>query len=583
MFLMAEINLRIFNLKHTISTLFLITDCTYHRIRLFDTKMFFIARLCKSGIINIMSNAVMFNMFNGNQKNINEDIDFQTYSKKPKKQLLFVLKDIGLVVGLIAAAAFISFAFRSFGFHESNYIMTYILGVLLIAYLTKGYWYGVLASVLGVLTFNYFFTEPYFTLMAYSPEYPVTFVIMLIVAIVTSTLTARVKRETQRAESRGKRIQILYQIEKNLLAANNKPQLLKTAARDLSHLFDASVLACAANYKGELNMRCVEGKDSFDTDLEKKACLEAFQSGMPCGASTILLSDCRGYYLPVIGPSGILGVFGIALPANFYITESWKVFLDTIGAQVALALERERLYEKQQLVKMEIEREHMRGNLLRSISHDLRTPLTSIIGSASTMLENFDLLTDETKKDLLDGINEEAEWLRTLVENVLSMTRFDEGKIKLEKNMEAMEEIVAEAVSRVKKRAGRRTINVSMPKDNLIIPVDGMLIEQVLVNLLDNALRYTPEGTDITVSVKMSTFNILTEVSDNGPGIPEEELSVIFDRYYVKSKSESKMRRGVGLGLSICKSIVEAHGGTITAQKNPTGGSVFRFTLPIKE
>ena len=177
-----------------------------------------------------------------------DEMDFKRNSGD--KSAARMLISFGLVAGVMALATLISIMFRNLGFHESNYIMTYNLGVVLIAYLTDGYLYSIIASLLGMLTFNYFFTVPYYTLVAYSPEYPVTFIIMLIAAIIASTLTVQAKRESQRAETREKRIQILYQLEKNLLAVNSKPQLLKVASKDISGLFDASVMICAADLSG---------------------------------------------------------------------------------------------------------------------------------------------------------------------------------------------------------------------------------------------------------------------------------------------------------------------------------------------
>lgn len=516
-------------------------------------------------------------------KHYSEDFDLKPNAKlKPAAIFFMVLKTLGLIVGIMAASTLISTAFKSLGFHESNFIMTYNIGVLLVAYFTDGYFYGIMASIMGVLTFNYFFTEPYYTLVAYSPEYPVTFIIMLIVALITSTLTAQVKRESQRAETREKRIRILYQIEKDLLSVNSKPQLLTVAAKDIRGLFDASVLIYAADLNGDLNMRHVEGNNVFQEEKEKAALLETFQSGMASGSGKELFSNCSAYYLPIGGPSGVLGVIGIAFPDKYILSESQKIFLDTISAQIALAMERERLYEKQQRTKMEIEKERLRGDLLRSVSHDLRTPLTSILGSVGTMVENYDVLNDDVKKDFLNDVYTEAEWLNGLVENILSLTRLDEGKVKLKKEMEAVEEIVAEAVSRVKKRAEQHEIMISIPSELLMIPVDGTLIEQVLVNLLDNAIKHTAGNSKIKVEVIKENNKVIVEVSDDGQGIPEDDLPFIFNRYYTK-QSGSNNRRGIGIGLSICKSIIEAHGGTITAENNATGGAVFRFTLPMKE
>lgn len=515
-------------------------------------------------------------------KRISENIDFHHYYKRrPISVFLSVLKNIGITVGIIAVATFVCFGLRALNISVSNYIMTYILAVLLVANLTDGHIYGVIASVLGVMVFNFFFTVPYYTFIAYSPEYPITFVIMLIVALITSTLTARVKRETRLAEMRENRIRILYQLERNLLTVKNSEQVAKIASNDIAQLFGTPVLVTIADIHGELSIRSIRGENVFDSKNENLAYTEAFQSGNACGAGTPLFSDSRAYYQPINGQTGVLGIIGIAFDEDYHLTDSQRVFLDTVGAQIALVLERERLYEKQQQVKMESAREHLRGDLLRAVSHDLRTPLAGILGSASTILENYDALPDKVRKDFIQSIYDDTEWLNNLVENILSMTKFDEGRIILKRGTEVVEEIVAETVSRIKKRSKGHEIYVTIPDELIMISADGTLIEQVLVNLLDNAIKHTPEGSKVYVSVVREEAHVVFEVSDNGPGISEGDLPFIFNRFY--TRENVGIRRGIGLGLAICKSIVEAHGGEITAMNAPAGGSVFRFKIPVKE
>jgi two-component system, OmpR family, sensor histidine kinase KdpD len=511
-----------------------------------------------------------------------EELDFHRDEKtKASSRALRILRSLGLMVATIAVATLISEGFRNLGYSEVNYILTYNLGVVLIAYFTDGYFYCVAASFISMLAYNYFFTIPYYTLIAYSPEYPVTFISMLISALIASTLTTRVKRESRRAENREKRIQILYKLEKNLLTVNSKPQLLKIAAKDIGALFGASVMIAAADLGGELSMRHVVGADIFQDEKEKTAMLETFQSGMACGAGGELYSSCEAYYLPVMGPSGTLGVIGIAFPGRLALSESQKLFLNAVTAQIALAMERERLYEKQQRVKLEVERERLRGDLLRSVSHDLRTPLTGMLGSVGTLLDHYDVLDDTVRREFLADVYSEAEWLSTLVENVLSLTRLENQRVKLTKQPEAVEEIVAEAVSRVKRRSGKHAIAIDIPGELFMVPMDGTLIEQVLVNLLDNAIQHTPEDAGIRIVVRREASRAVFEVGDRGIGIPQEALPRLFDRFYTRQATETE-RKGAGLGLSICKAIVEAHGGVISAQNDPAGGALFRFTLPLE-
>lgn len=513
---------------------------------------------------------------------LNDDFSsFQHVEKDHAIILKQVLKDTAITAGVVTLATLVSVALRAtLDLHESSYIIIYMLSVLLISYLTQGYLYGIAASILSVLVFNYFFTEPYYTLMTYSPEYPVTFIVMMIVSLITSTLTTRVKFETKRAELREKRMRMLYQLERDLLAIRNIKEVAQVAAKDVAQLFGTSVLVTVSDTSGQLGGGYIEGENVFDSGTELSACMEAFCSGNACGTGTPLFSDSRAYFQPIKGQRGVLGVIGIALPSGFQMPESQRMFPETIGAQIALVIEREQMYERQQRAQLEIERERLKGDLLRSVSHDLRTPLAGILGAASTVKENYELLTDDVRKDFLQEICTDAEWLNHLVDNILSMTRFSEGTVKLKKEMEAVEELVAGAVQRIKKRTQNKDISISIPDELIMIPVEGILIEQVIVNLLDNAIKHTPENTRVQVTVVRDASHIAFSVHDNGPGIPEEELSLVFDRFYTSAKQG---RCGFGLGLAICKSIVEAHGGKITAYNDPEGGAVFRFVLPEKE
>ncbi|MDV3427772.1 MAG: DUF4118 domain-containing protein [Bacillota bacterium] len=517
---------------------------------------------------------------------------FKGFTEKKYKDDSRLLKFKSIIINLskliiiMTAATFLSFLFRIISFHESNIIIAYILGVLLTAKITDGYFYGIIASAIGVLTFNFFFTEPYYTFIAYRPDYPVTFVIMLIAAIITSTLTARVKQEAKLSHLREKRTQILYQINKSLLMVRSINEIVHVCGEDIAKLFNRSVIISIADSSNSLEDPYIYKfnddlyTEVFNSTLERKVINDTFISESPVGAGTDIDEYSSAYYIPIRGQSGNLGVIGVSCFEKNLLNDEQKYLLEAVMAQIALAAEREKLWEKQQKSKMEVESERLRSNLLRGISHDLRTPLAGILGATSTIMDNYDVLGNNVKKDLLQDIYEETSWLIHSIENILSLTRMDEGRIEIKKNMEAVEEIVGEAVSRVKKLSGRHTIKIDIPDDLIFISIDGLLIEQVFVNLLDNAIKYTPEDSTITVSAKVEKDDIIFEVSDNGDGIPEDSLPLIFNRFYTGAASNKNARHGTGLGLAICKSIVTAHGGKIYAFNSQNGGAVFRFILP---
>lgn len=286
--------------------------------------------------------------------------------------------------------------------------------------------------------------------------------------------------------------------------------------------------------------------------------------------------------MPLKGQDKLLGVIGISCINGVLKTEE-KFIFQTISSQISIALDREILAEIQKNSKLEIESERLRNNLLRSISHDLRSPLAGIKGSVSTIIENGNLISNDKKEELLQGVYDDTEWLIRLIENLLSMTRFEEGNMEIKKNMELVEEVIYEAVQRTSKRFKDHKIKVKIPENVIMAPMDGSLIKQVLINLLDNSLKFTPKDSLIEVRAYEKEKKVFFEVIDNGNGISEEILPHIFDRFFTNGSKISDSRRGVGLGLAICKSIVEAHNGMIDAYNKKAGGAVFRFYIPKEE
>jgi len=503
------------------------------------------------------------------------------YQEKRSKAIT-IIKNTALFIAIMAICTAVSMLFKHTSASETNIVMIYLLGNLLFSYMAGSYLFSLIASILGVLCYNYFFTEPYFTFLAYNPDYPITFFVMFCVGFVTSMLTIRIRRETFLAEEREERIKALYHIGRNLLGVRSGENLAEVSAGEIAQQFSADVLVQFYDASGIIKVSCVKGNDCFSDDKERIVCHEVYLSGNPCGCGTNLFKEARAYYLPVVGQSGVFGVIGIALPDAKVLSNAQMEFLDTIAPQVAVVLEREMLFQKQEETQIQIQRERLRADMLRTISHDLRTPLTGIMGSASTMMDNYDSLNDEIKRGFLKNIYDDASWLCELVENILNMTRFEEGKIKLNIGQEAAEEIVAQAIGHVKERASGHTILTEMPSEIILLEVDGVLITQVLVNLIGNAINYTPQGSKITISLNKQENAVCFEVRDNGPGVSAEILPHVFERFYSRQENSFSPRRGAGLGLSLCKSIVEAHGGIISIENNEPHGTVIRFCIPEK-
>ncbi|MEG0310416.1 MAG: sensor histidine kinase KdpD [Eubacterium sp.] len=494
------------------------------------------------------------------------------------------LKDTMKMVLCLILATLMSFGLREFGLGEQNIIMVYILSILVTSRITKGYFYGVCASILGVLAFNFFFTDPYFTLNAIGPSYPVTFVIMLLVALTTSALTNGVKIQARMAVASERRTEILYEISKKLLKTRGLENIVQLTNEALAGIFGRSVIFYTQIPENNVRGVFLQGKEETNglfmaTKDEEAVAHWVFLNKKPAGSGTDTLMGAKAFYMPVISQKRVLGVIGLSC-AEDVLPPKRRTFLRMIVSQVAMALERQRLSDEQTFVRLEAEREKLRSNFLRAISHDLRTPLTGILGSSSALLENVDLLDKETQKKLLGDIKDDSQWIIRMVENLLSVTRISDGSMNVVKVPEAVEEIVGEAVRIIRKRFENTNITVTVPDNLLMIPMDGTLIEQVLINLMENAIKYAGEYPVLDMKVQDIGKNALFVVSDNGEGISKKLLPHIFEGYSGEDEKSSDSKRGMGIGLSICMSIVKAHGGTLSVRNKPEGGAEFSFTLP---
>lgn len=506
-------------------------------------------------------------------------LDFSNVNERKPNNL----RKTNIMILIMFICTMISMLFFHIEMFESNIVMIYLLGILIFNYMAEGYIYSLLSSVCAVLLYNFFFTEPYYTFKVNNPDYIITFMVMFIVGFITSMLTIRIKLERQLVEVREKYISSLYYIEKKLLDVKSKEDLAKISAEEIALLLNANVLVKFLGPDEELLCQENRGEECFNEDLDQSACLETFQSGSPCGHGTTLYSSAKAYYKPIISQSGVLGVIGISLPDDRILNEAQCSFVDVIIPQIAVVLERQNIAEEQQKVQIEMQKERLRADILRSISHDFRTPLAGIMGLASTARDNYDKISDEIRKNFLQTIYEDADWLNELVENILQTTRFEDGKAKLKIEEEAAEEIITDAVAHVKKHAHNYKITVRIPDEIIIIRVDGILIRQVIVNLLNNAINYSPEESEIIVSLYRELDRVVFEVKDNGPGFLQDELAHVFDRYYHYSNNLGN-RKGMGLGLSLCKSIIEAHSGKILIKNNNPHGTIVSFyILPEKE
>ncbi len=499
------------------------------------------------------------------------------------------LKDAAIVLVSLTAVTLLNLLQKNLGLPEANIVMLYLMGVLFVSNRTKGHLPGVLSSVLSVLSFNYFFSAPYFAFTPFDSHYAPTFALMLTASLITSALTSRIRRQAEITAARDRTNDILLQTSRVLMRAHDRLSLSKSIADHLVRL-SGQPAVCYIPESPDSQTLPAPTRSSLDNELqtgpspeeEEEAANWVFHNAKEAGKGTDTLPGVTGYYIPVVGENRTLAVLGISCEAR-ELTHEQRQTLWAVAGQIALAIERETLSHAQTLAQEEVEREHLRASLLHAVSHDLRTPLAGIAGAANTVLDNDEALDAQTRRELLRGICDDADWLTKVVENLLSVTRIDEGRLKLSYREEMLEEIVAESIERVEKNLHGHLLKTRVKEPTATAVMDGRLIEQVLVNLIDNAVRYTPEGTEIQVQAWCWDGRVFFEVLDNGPGLNERDIPFLFDRFYTKGDSRSDANRGIGLGLSISKSIVSAHGGEITAENRKPAGAAFRFWLPMRQ
>jgi two-component system sensor histidine kinase KdpD len=454
-------------------------------------------------------------------------------------------------------------------FGLANLVMVYLLGVAFVS-ARHGRAPSILAAFLSVAAFDFFFVPPYMTFAVSDTQYLVTFTVMLAVGVLISTLGVRVRLQAEAARSRERRTQVLFAMTRELARVRSTNEVAAAVSRHLSEvvLGPADVLLPDGN--GQLPPR-PEG------ERERAVAQWVFEHRRPAGLGTDTLPAAASLYVPLRGSQAVVGVLAVRPHASLLPLGPDQVDLvETFARLAGSALERVQLAGEAEQVRLAMEAERLRNTLLSSVSHDLRTPLAAITGAASSLLQPAPL-DPEVEQGLKEAIYDEAERLERLVNNLLDMTRLESGTLRLRREWHVLEELVGAALARVARRRKDRPVEVSVPADLPLVPVDGVLVEQLFVNLLDNAFKYTEPDTPVRVLATAADNTVTVEVSDEGPGLPPGTEEQVFDKFYRGASGE----RGFGLGLPICRAIVTAHGGQIRAENRHPRGVAFRFTLPL--
>ncbi|MDO4553551.1 MAG: DUF4118 domain-containing protein [Lachnospiraceae bacterium] len=495
-----------------------------------------------------------------------------------KEKRLFPAAVMAMSLGTMTLCGYL---FRLADFPETNIVLLYIVAVLLTARFTDGYFWGIAASGASMFAFNFFFTEPYFTFKVDNTSYIITFGVMMLVAVLTSALTSKDKLHARQAEEREKEVKMLYQLTNHLSHADTLKEAGIVAVEAVSRFFDCKA-GCIYDIKREKSvfhyLEKTDGKILHEEISLSKAFLEKMRrckNGYEIEGETMEWS--------IHGREGLMGILRVPMKTAELFEEHEKKFLSSMIENISITMERIHSSEERYRNKELMEQERYRANLLRSISHDLRTPLMGIMGS-SEMIMGISKKEDPRKKMAMD-IYQDASWLHSLVENILGLTRLQEGKLELRKSPEAIEDLIAAAVRRVEKGSPGYEIAVEIPEEYIEVLVDGRLIEQVIVNLLENAVKHTKKGEEICVRAKKrSNDEIEVSVMDRGEGIAKADLDHIFQTFYTSMERPADARLGIGLGLVICETVIKAHGGTITGENRTDGkGAVFCFTLPLRQ
>jgi two-component system, OmpR family, sensor histidine kinase KdpD len=463
-----------------------------------------------------------------------------------------------------------------------NLSMVLLLGVLFSAF-RCGLWPSIYASILSVLVYDFFFVPPVLTFSVDASRDVLALVIYFIAAVLTSNLAARMREQADAARRREDRTSALFALSRAVAASAGVDSVAQVIVDQVSRILEARVVLLLPESNG-LILKAPQAEGVELTDHDQAAATWAWRHNRPAGQGSDTLPGVPWLFLPLHTGNNTVGVLGVQFdsPAGT-ISPRRQQLLDGLADQAAVAIDRTRLVEEMEQAKVLRETEKLRAALLSSISHDLRTPLASIIGSASSLLAYGTTYDEPTRKDLLLTIQEEAERLNRFVGNLLDITRLESGKLELNRAWAEIQDVIGSAIARLKNALGDRRVTVEIEPHLPLLRLDFVLMEQVFVNLLDNAVKYSPSGTLVTVRARRSKEHLTVSVADEGVGVAPAELERIFEKFH-RVRAADRQVAGTGLGLSICRGIVEAHGGTVLAAVPSSGkGLIVTIRLPIED
>jgi two-component system, OmpR family, sensor histidine kinase KdpD len=482
-------------------------------------------------------------------------------------------QDYAKSLALVAAAIIIGEITSRF-LSPTNLVMLFLLAVVLAA-LRYGLGPSLATAFIGVLAFDFFFVPPHFTFAVADTEYFITFAVLLIVGAVISTLVSRARNQAEALRIREAQTANIYALSRDLAAATGLEKILAVIIQHVSGNLN-SMTAILLPEKGRLDLAASSPGVTLDEN-EKSVALWVFEHRQAAGRFTDTLRSSNMLYVPLQTAGNVVGVIGID-PGEGGLSPDRRQILEAFANQAAVAIERRKLAQEAGQEQVMQATEQLEKSLLNSISHDLRTPLASITGALSSLKEEGHRLDLDAKVELIDTALGEAGRLNRFVRNLLDMTRIESGALKVHKELNDVQDLVSSTLSALGLLTSAR-VSVNVPGNIPFVPMDFVLMTQVLVNLLDNALKYSHADSGIELTARIKGDMLEVAVADRGPGIPEEDLQSVFDKFYRVHRPEGVS--GTGLGLAICKGIVEAHGGLIRAENREGGGAKFTVALPL--
>lgn len=481
-------------------------------------------------------------------------------------------------IGIVALTTLIGFLLAQF-LHATNIIMLYFITITIVALFGR-LGPSVLASILSVVAYDYFFINPTHHLFINDSRHFLTLLVMLLVAQTISHLTILLRRQAEAAHLAEQRTSTLHALSRQLASTRGVDKLLDSAVTYIASVFNSEVLALLYE-NNQLLVSSGYGSKLMLNEKEQSVAQWVFDLGQIAGLGTDTLPFSDALYVPLLSSKKSIGVLRVhpINPEQLFTPEQTHL-LEACANQVALAIEVDRLHEQSKESELQSETDRVRGALLESVSHDLRTPLAAAMGSASTLMEIGNELDVRTIKKLAADIYYELEELNRLINNLLQISYLEAESVHLEREEYPINEIINIILNTAGKKLEKNRITVNMPENLPNIPIDKTLIQDVFTNLIDNAIKFTPKNSKIEISAKVTYDQVVVSIEDQGPGIASDEVDKLFEKFYRGRLLTSE--RGLGLGLAICRSIIEAHGGKIWAENRKNGhGAVFRFALPV--